>query len=66
MVFVPEALPPDFAAPSVQVRNAGGEEEKADEESFFPSAGLLKPRRNDRDEQVDAYQWIHEPEMART
>ena len=41
VILVPEALSPYFATPTVQIRDAGGKEEEADEESFFAGTGLL-------------------------
>ena len=61
VIFIPEALSPNFSAPAVQIRNACRQKEQSDEEPLFTSACLFEPRGYDRDEQIYAYQRIHEP-----
>ena len=64
VVIVPEALSPHLAAPAVEVGHAGGHEEEADEEPLLPCRGLLQPWRDEGDEEVEAEERIHEPQVS--
>jgi len=50
--------------PTVQVRHAGRQQEQPDKETFFFGRRLAQPGRDDRDEQVDADQRVHEPQVS--
>ena len=64
MKFIPETLAPHLSEEAVEIWHKGGDKEEADEETFLPGRGFSKPRRYDGDEEVEADEGIHEPQMA--
>ena len=64
-ILIPETLAPKFGRDkAVEPRRERGECKDGEENPFLAGSGPLKPRRNDRDDEIDAYQRIHEPQMA--
>ena len=62
---VPKALAPQLVADkAVQPRHGRGEDKYPDEYLLLLCRSLLKPRRHDGNNQVEADEWIHEPEVA--
>ena len=64
VVFVPETLAPQLAAPAVEVGHACRYEEQRDEEPLLACRGALKPGRDYGYEEVDAYERVHEPQVS--
>ncbi len=64
VILVPETLAPHLAAEAVEEGNAGAQGEEQQEEAFLGSRGLAQPGRHNGDEQIDADERIHEPEVA--
>ena len=64
VILVPETLAPHLAAEAVEEGNAGAQGEEQQEEAFLGSRGLAQPGRHNGDEQIDADEGIHEPEVA--
>ena len=63
---VPEAFSPHLRRdPMVDPGDEGRSDEQPDKHSFFPRRGPLKPGRNDRNDQVQSDQRVHEPKMSR-
>ena len=64
VVFVPEALAPHLAAPAVKIGYACRDEEQQDEEPLLACCGAFEPRRDYGDEEIYAYERVHEPQMS--
>ena len=64
VIFVPETLAPHLAAEAVEEGNAGADGEEQQEEALFGSSGLAQPGRHDGDNQIDADERVHEPEVS--
>ena len=62
---VPEALTPKLGGDeAVDPRNECGHNEYADKDSFVLCRSPFKPWRHHRDDQVQAYERVHEPQVA--
>lgn len=64
MIAVPEALTPELAEEIVEVGHTCGEREEADEEKLLFSRRFAQPWRDYRDDEVEADERIHKPEMT--
>ena len=64
VVFVPETFSPQLTEPAVQVGHAGGQGEQGDEEAFFFGCCFAQPGGDDGDEEVEADERVHEPQVA--
>ena len=62
---VPEAFAPQFVAhEAVQPGHGRREDEDVEEQTFVLCGSLLEPRRHDGDDEVEADEGVHEPEMS--
>ena len=64
MVFVPEALSPYLAPQTNHEGHAGAHGKEQQEEAFLAGGSLPDPGRNHGDEQVEANEGVHEPQVA--
>ena len=61
---IPETLAPEFRGDEPEPRDKGREYEEAQEDPLVFRGDFLKPWRDHRDDDVEAYQRIHEPEVT--